>query len=193
MNLLEGTILLYREREGEKVETRDFVERAIRGDKEALIKLIMDKKEDYYKLAYVYMKSSEDALDALEDMIVILYENIHGLKKEDAFYSWSKTILVNCCKKALNKRKKIISLEAIKEKVEEAQEELMEKKDQQIVIENYISALNEKHQEVIKLRYYLDLDYQSIASLLKIPIGTVKSRISIALKKLKESFGGEQI
>ncbi|WP_291351457.1 sigma factor [Desulfosporosinus sp.] len=43
------------------------------------------------------MKNHDDALDITEDMILKVYENIKKLKDEHAFYSWSKTILVNCC------------------------------------------------------------------------------------------------
>jgi DNA-directed RNA polymerase specialized sigma24 family protein len=39
----------------------------------------------------------------------------------------------------------------------------------------------------------MDMDYQSIAELLKIPLGTVKSRISIGLSKLKVVLGGEEL
>jgi RNA polymerase sigma factor, sigma-70 family len=194
MNLFKGTIVLYIER-GEMVDVINLVREAKKGDKEALIELIMDKKQDYYKLAYVYMKNKEDALDAMEDMIVILYENIHKLKKDDAFYSWSKTILVNCCKNAFKKNNRVISLEDIRDKVQEdydnskaSYNEEIEEKNQQIIIEEYMSKLNEKHQEVIKLRYFLDLDYKTIASILKIPSGTVKSRISIGLQRLKGMF-----
>lgn len=199
MNLFKGTIVLYIER-GEMVDVINLVREAKKGDKEALIELIMDKKQDYYKLAYVYMKNKEDALDAMEDMIVILYENIHKLKKDDAFYSWSKTILVNCCKNAFKKNNRVISLEDIRDKVQEdydnskaSYNEEIEEKNQQIIIEEYMSKLNKKHQEVIKLRYFLDLDYKTIASILKIPSGTVKSRISIGLQRLKECFGGEEV
>lgn len=66
-----------------------MVQKAKQGDREALLQLIMQQKEDYYKLAYVYMKDPEDALDAMEDMIVILYQNIHRLRKEASFYSLS--------------------------------------------------------------------------------------------------------
>lgn len=172
-----------------------LVKKAKQGDKEALIKLIMDKREEYYKLAYVYMKNKEDALDVMEDMIVIIYENMHKLKKEEAFYSWSKTILANCCKNSLRKSSKIIYLEDMKEEAQYdyAHNNAVDNKEQQIIIEEYISKLKEKHQEVIRLRYFLDLDYNTIASILKIPIGTVKSRISIGLKKLKESLGGEEV
>ena len=55
------------------------------------------------------------------------------------------------------------------------------------MLEQHLSRLSEKQQEAIKLRYYLDLDYQSIADILKIPVGTVKSRISIGLKILEKS------
>ncbi|WMJ79365.1 sigma-70 family RNA polymerase sigma factor [Clostridium sp. MB40-C1] len=171
-----------------------LVEKAKEGDKEALIRLIMDQKQDYYKLAYVYMKNEEDALDAMEDMIVILYESIHKLKNCDVFYSWSKTILVNCCKKNLRKRKRIVSLEDIKEKDKDkvVEDKLIEDKNNEIMLENHLSKLSANHQEVIKLRYFLDLDYETIAKLIKVPIGTVKSRISIGIKKLRASLGGEE-
>ena len=96
MNFLKVIILLYVER-GEKVDTKLLIKRAKNGDKEALLELVMSQQTEYYKLAYVYMKDKDQALDALQDMIVILYENISKLKKEESFYSWSKTILVNLC------------------------------------------------------------------------------------------------
>ena len=59
-----------------------LIKQAKKGDKEALLNLVMAQQVDFYKLAYVYMKDKEDAMDALQDMIVILYENISTLKKE---------------------------------------------------------------------------------------------------------------
>lgn len=163
------------------------------GDKEALLKLIMYKKDDYYKLAYIYMKNEEDALDVLEDMVLILYENIYNLKNNEAFFSWSKTILVNCCKKNLKRNKKIISLENVTEDIREENDDIIHNSNVKIDLDERISKLNNKHQEVIKLRYFLDMDYESISKIVKVPIGTVKSRIYNGLKKLRESFGGENI
>lgn len=165
-----------------------LVKKVKQGDKDALLQLIIYQKEDYFKLAYVYMKNKEDALDAMEDMIVILYENIYKLKKNEAFYSWSKTILVNCCKKILKQKKKLISINAVEEGTYEGE---FERKNDELLLDRHLRRLNDKHREAIKLRYFLDLDYQSIANILNIPLGTVKSRISIGLKKLKESIGGE--
>lgn len=83
MNFLPVKILLYR-KEGDGVESKSLIKRAKQGNREALVQLIMGKKEEYYKIAYVYMKNHEDALDVMEYMIVILYENIYKSKKEDA-------------------------------------------------------------------------------------------------------------
>ncbi len=166
-----------------------LIKKATQGDKEALVQLIMAQKNDFYKLAYLYMKNEEDTLDALQDTIVILYENIHKLKKHEAFYSWSKTILVNCCKKLLKENKKIVSLDYIKE---EPYEECFDKKNEQIILQKHLSNLKEKYQEVIKLHYFLDLDNETISKIINIPIGTVKSRIFNGIKKLKESLRGEE-
>nr|WP_316244830.1 RNA polymerase sigma factor [Paenibacillus senegalensis] len=79
------------------------VKKAKKGDKEALLQLILAQKEAYYRLAYSYMRNEADAMDVLEEMIVRLYERIGHLKKEESFYTWSKTILVNQCKRSLKK------------------------------------------------------------------------------------------
>nr|WP_300003402.1 RNA polymerase sigma factor [Tissierella sp.] len=172
------------------MEEKLLIKRAKKGDKEALITLIMNQKSEYYKLAYVYMKNQEDALDAMQDMIVIVYEKVHTLKKDEAFYSWSKTILVNTCKKLLKMNKKTISIETIKEQ-EEVSYQLDNSLEDKMVLENYLAHLKPIHSEVIRLKFILDLDYDSIASLLKIPLGTVKSRINTAMKTLRETMEGE--
>ena len=170
------------------MEIDTLVKKAKKGDKDALVRLIVDQKKDYYKLAYAYLENREDALDAMEDMIVILYENIHKLKKSDAFYSWSKTILVNCCRKILGDRKRIVGLEAARESNCNGG---IEEKESEMLLEKYLSELGEKYQEVIKLRFLLDMEYKAVAEILKLPIGTVKSRIFYGLGKLQEKFGGD--
>lgn len=169
------------------MKINELVKKAKAGDKEALVQLIMDKNEEYYKLAYIYTQNREDALDALEDTIVILYKKIKTLKKEEAFYSWSKTILVNKCKDLLRKRKKVIHLgkrEILDEK------DIIGKREEVIDLEQALRKLNRHQQEAIKLRYYMDYDYQSIAKITNAPLGTVKSRIFTGIEKLKVVLGG---
>jgi RNA polymerase sigma-70 factor (ECF subfamily) len=166
----------------------DTIREASLGDKEALIKLVMDKKSEYYKLAYVYLGNKDDSLDAMEDMIVILYENIKRLKKPEAFYSWSKTILVNCCKSIIRKNKNVMPVDKHEET---AYMDNYDAKEQGIDIARAMEKLNIHQREAIKLRYFMDMDYESISVITDTPVGTVKSRISIGLDKLRKVFGGD--
>lgn len=172
------------------MENQLLIKKAQKGDKEALVQLIMEKQLEYYKLAYTFMKDKDGSLDAMEDMIVIIYENIHKLKNPEAFYSWSKTILVNCCRKILREENRQIPMEVIDQEI---YDNGFDKKEDEMLLEKHLSRLQEKHREILRLRYFLDMDYNTIATILEIPLGTVKSRISIGLKQLKESLGGENI
>ncbi|HHT49965.1 MAG TPA: sigma-70 family RNA polymerase sigma factor [Eubacteriaceae bacterium] len=165
-----------------------LIKNAKSGDKDALVTLIMNKKNEYYGLALLYMKNQEDALDALEDMIVILYSKIHSLRKPEAFYSWSKKILVSCCLNKIKKDKRIVLID---EWDQEDKKNYFREKDQEIDLDKELEKLSFKHREAIKLRYYLDYDYETISKLTNTPIGTVKSRIFNGLKRLRENMGGE--
>ena len=55
-----------------------------------------------------------------------------------------------------------------------------------------VARLDEPHREVIELGVFQDLPYAEISEILGIPVGTVKSRMSNALKKLREIFDNEQ-
>jgi RNA polymerase sigma factor (sigma-70 family) len=186
---------LIRER-GESMNVVRVVKKAKKGNKEALLQLIMAEKDDYYRLALTYMENSHDAMDAMEEMIVKVYENIHQLKKEEAFYSWSKTILVNGCKSMLRKQKKLVLIDDwhISNENQHLHEQTSNpylSTDQQMDIKELLIHLNEQQKEAIQLKYFHDLDYQTIADMTSVPVGTVKSRISQGLKKLRDHYRGD--
>lgn len=172
------------------MDIKDQVRKAKRGDKEALLKLVMDKKDYYYKLAFVYTRDREDAMDALQDMIVIVYKKIKKLNKEESFYSWSNMILVNCCKEILRKRKLSCASDPYDNEAH-VEEKGFSRVEDHVDVMRYLGTLSEEQQEAIKLKYFLDMDYKTIAEVIGVPEGTVKSRVSIGINKLKLKFGGE--
>ncbi|OEF95692.1 RNA polymerase sigma factor [Desulfuribacillus alkaliarsenatis] len=177
------------------MDIADLVKQAKKGNKEALLTLIMSEKDAYYRLALTYMHNPNDAMDALEDMIVKLYENINQLKQDSSFYSWSKTVLVNHCKNLLRKKNKVVLIDDWDDSLElNSNSNFIDNSytsiENQMDIKKMLSYLNNDQREAIKLKYFHDLDYQLIADLTNVPIGTVKSRIFQGLKKLKEQFGG---
>ncbi|MDV2884513.1 RNA polymerase subunit sigma-24 [Alkalihalophilus pseudofirmus] len=174
------------------MNVKKLVAKAKKGNKEALVQLIMARKDDFYRLAYSYMGNEHDAMDAMEEMIVILYEKIEQLQKNETFYSWSKTILVNHCKTSLTKRKKMVLIDDWQEAEDQAAEiqHSYFQIEQQLDIQELLSHINEHQREAIELKYFHDLDYQTIAKITNAPVGTVKSRVAEGLKKLRRQAGG---
>lgn len=174
-----------------------LVRQAKKGNKESLLQLIMSEKDDYYRLAFTYMGNTHDAMDAMEEMIVQLYEKMNQLERNEAFYSWSKTILVNRCKSLLQKRNKLVLFDDWNEAVDKKEmgdviiPDPYVRSDQQMDIQELLLLVNENQREAIQLKYFHDLDYQSIADITNVSLGTVKSRIFQGLKKLRELYRGD--
>lgn len=176
------------------MNVKRLVKQAQKGNKEVLLQLILADQDAYYRLAYKYMGNEHDAMDAMEDMIVTLYEKLDQLHKGEAFYSWSKTILVNRCKTLLRKKERYLPMEnegndslaglTDKNPYREAESEMD--------MQELLSHLNEQQREALELRYIYDLPYQAIADMAGVPVGTIKSRISQGLHKLKAKIGGDR-
>ncbi|RJX40289.1 sigma-70 family RNA polymerase sigma factor [Paenibacillus pinisoli] len=169
------------------------VKKAQKGDKEALLQLILAEKEAYYRLAYSYMRNEADAMDVLEEMIVKLYERIGQLKKEESFYSWSKTILVNQCKRLLKRNNRVIPLgdkpDVNNGHIGSTGISVYRQVEEQMDLQALLTHLNTDQREAIQLKYYHDLDYGSIAAMTRVSTGTVKSRIYQGLQKLRALYG----
>lgn len=171
-----------------------LVKQAQKGNKEALLELILAEQDAYYRLAYSYMRNEHDAMDAMEDMIVTLYEKLDQLQKGEAFYSWSKTILVNRCKTILRSKERFLPLEDEREPSLAAlsSDNPYRHTESEMDMQVLLSHLNGRQREAIELRYVHDLPYQTIAEMTDAPVGTIKSRISQGKQKLKAMIGGER-
>lgn len=171
-----------------------LVKQAQIGNKEALLQLILADQDAYYRLAYSYMGNEHDAMDALEDMIVTIYEKIDQLHHGEAFYSWSKTILVNRCKTLLRNRTRYLPMQGEEEAslAGMTDDNPFRYSESAMNMQELLSHLNAKQREVIELRYIHDLSYQTIADMTGAPLGTIKSRMTQGLKKLKDLIGGDR-
>ncbi|WP_053375209.1 RNA polymerase sigma factor [Paenibacillus sp. FJAT-27812] len=171
-----------------------LVKQAKNGNKEALLQLIIADQDAYYRLAYSYMRNEHDAMDAMEDMIVTLYEKLDQLQKGEAFYSWSKTILVNRCKKTLRNKERFLPLgdEGEPSLAALTDDNPYRHTESDMDMQVLLSHLNERQREAIELRYVHDLPYQTIADMTGAPVGTIKSRISQGIQKLKVMIGGDR-
>ncbi|AEV68812.1 RNA polymerase sigma factor, sigma-70 family [Acetivibrio clariflavus DSM 19732] len=172
---------------GEEMEINQLVQASKKGDMQSFIQLLRLKEELIYNIAKAYTQNSHDAEDCISESTIRAYDKLKQLKDPEKFYTWYISILVNTCRKkykTLNRE-----VEYIPEQHDFATEEIMKSTDNRILVEGILEHLKENEREIIVLRYLRDFSLEEIAEILTIPVGTVKSRISRIIGKIKIKYG----
>lgn len=159
------------------------VEKAIKGDALALETLLLLEQRMLYYKALSYVKTKEDALDAIQETSYHALLSIHQLKHPEYFSTWLFRILIRECYKLLREQKKEVPYE------DEVLLEKLENKDDRVLETSYVkealSKLKPAYQTAIILFYYHDLSIKDISVVLEKPEGTIKTHLRRARKKLK--------
>jgi RNA polymerase sigma-70 factor (ECF subfamily) len=173
-----------------------LVKRAQKGDNKALEELLFAYEKKVYNTAYRYMGNEADAYDMAQEALIKIYSRIKAFKGDSSFSSWVYRLTVNTCLDGLRKtKKKVISLDAsieggasYKDNANILPEEEALRVELRGDIQKAINTLSSEHKSVVILRDINGLSYEEVAQYLSVSVGTVKSRISRARQKLKESL-----
>lgn len=157
-----------------------LVKRSKRGNKSAFSNLIKICEKDLYRVAIAITKNDDDALDCIQEAIVQAYTSIDSIKNDEYFKTWIIKILINKCNALIKKNQRAVDLN------EKLQKEEIVKEDFKLEVKDSINHLEEDLKVLVVLYYYEDMSVKDISENLKIPDGTVKSRLSRARSKLKE-------
>ncbi|NEU32342.1 sigma-70 family RNA polymerase sigma factor [bacterium LRH843] len=169
-------------------EKSKLVARAKKGDTDAFQALIRDEKEKLYKMAFVYVRNEEDALEVFQETVYQAFMSIKALKENDYFSTWLTRILINTAIGFLKKRNKVVSIsQEIVEHIEHAGKEDLEDK---LDLLEALDELEEKYKTVLLLRFYHDYTIFQISKLLNCPEGTVKTNIHRGLTHLRKKLKG---
>ena len=150
--------------------------------KETFTELVLESEQTLYRVSMSMLKNVTDCEDAVQSAILAAYEKLDTLKKEEFFKTWLVRILINACNKQLRARTRTISLS-------EYTDTPVISHDRDIDVKLALEQLPVKIREVIVLFYMEDFSVKEISCILKIPSGTVKSRLSKGRKLLEISMG----
>lgn len=148
---------------------------------EVFKKLMQNREKDLYKIAYSYMKNENDAMDVVQDTLLKGLEKFDYLEKKEYFDTWIIRILINTCKDTLKKRKMNLTID------DQDFTLTLQEKDTEGVIDliKTLDLLNDEERELINLKYFQNKKLSEISEIKGVKIGTVKSRLSRTLDKLK--------
>ena len=180
----------------EEVDYTEAVEKAKQGDQQAKEVLYTETCQHMFFLAKSIVKSDEEAMDIIHDSYICVFQKLDNIKNLSGFKSYLRTTVVNRCKNYLSKKKPLYLSDMTEDGEDfeledidgEIPDELLENKDVIECVRRVVESLPEEQRMCVILRYYDEMSLQEIADTLEVSLGTVKSRLSRASKKMRDEI-----
>lgn len=149
--------------------------------KERFSELVLESETTLYRISMSMLRNETDCEDAVQTAILTAYEKLSSLKNEEYFRTWLVRILINVCNKQLRHRGRVISMEDN----DTIHEPSVPSPDGNTEVRLALEELPEKFRQVVVLYYIEGFSVGDIKTILGIPEGTVKSRLSKGRELLK--------
>lgn len=179
-----------------------LIEKIKKGDTHAFSELVKAYDKKALNFAYRMLRDLNEAEDAVQEAFLRVFDKIHTFHGNSSFSTWFYTILNNICLDMLRKRARQGDVVSITQASNDDHEyelqiedtadgpfELLQKKSALKLVDKALSKVSDEHRAVIVMRDINGLEYEEIAKILNVSLGTVKSRISrarYALRKILE-------
>ncbi|NLU26841.1 MAG: sigma-70 family RNA polymerase sigma factor [Hungateiclostridium thermocellum] len=149
---------------------------------EQIAEYAVKHKENFYRLAYSYVKNADDALDIVQESVYKAISSMDSLKNPDYLKTWFYKIVVNTSLDFLRRQKRNVAVgEEILGSFDFGAVDSYGDFDLQRALDN----LPEKYRTIVVLRYFEDLKIDEIAEILNENVNTVKTRLYKSLEILR--------
>lgn len=166
---------------------------ALDGDSMAFETLFKRYREGIYNLCLQRTVGNvDDASDLMQETFVKVYVNLEKYDSKFTFGQWIYTIARNNFIDYVRRRRDDLSIDSLPKSSmplspvdgEATPEERIISAQHTVQMERCMAALPEKYRQMVELRFVKEYSYEEIASLLDLPIGTVKTQIHRARERL---------
>jgi RNA polymerase sigma-70 factor (ECF subfamily) len=177
----------------------ELVKKAQRGDRTAFDRIITAYRQQIINLCRRYMRNDEEACDMAQEAFCTAYTALNSFEHKSKFSTWLYRVAVNLCINKLDhlKRRKYFETDSIHgddgqdyqgydvpDKARLQDEELEAGEVNRMVMLE-LESFPKLERSIVILREMQGLEYEEVSKILKIPLGSVKSKLSRAREKLK--------
>ncbi|MCP4566352.1 MAG: sigma-70 family RNA polymerase sigma factor [FCB group bacterium] len=170
-----------------------MLDRAINGDKQAFTSLVRQYQDRIFGFIMRMTANRESALDLTQDSFLAVWQNLPGFRRDSSFSTWLYQIASNKTINHLKKAKREVPLADNYDAPTNSAgpDDEYERKEQELLLTQALTALPNRQRLVFNLRYYEHLKFHEIARMQGISVSAVKTSFAEALKKLKTRLGGK--
>lgn len=177
-----------------------LIQHAQKGDHEAFAALVTEHQRYVFNLALRVLRNEEEALDLTQETFVRAWTALPNFRGQSQFRTWLYRIVTNLCYNRLpNLRRSLNDLgDDIIAEIPETDPAFdnpargFESRELRSYLHRAIDDLDENYRLLISLRYQEELSYDEIASMLNLPLGTVKTGLFRAKEHLRRALENYQ-
>ena len=171
-----------------RLDESTLIRHAARGDAAAWEPLVLTHQEAVFRLAYLILGDPDDAADIAQEAFLRAWNHIKRFDPTRPLRPWLLSIVANLARnrhrsagRYLATLTRVFRNEPAPTNIEEKSAQHMEAKE----LWKAVQSLSMPDQQIVYLRYFLDLSVTETAEVLRVAEGTVKSRLSRALEHLR--------
>jgi RNA polymerase sigma-70 factor (ECF subfamily) len=170
-----------------------LVERAQEGDESAFTELIDLEGDRCYAIAFRILRDVERAQDAVQQALLLAWRELPRLRDPERFEVWLHRLLVNACyEEARRYRRWSLRVRALPVDGPGGPDPTVAVDDRDALDRAFL-RLSPEHRAVFVLHHHVGLPLASIAEVVGVPTGTVKSRLHHATRNLRAAItAGDQ-
>ena len=179
-----------------------LISECLEGKTEAFGELVRRYQDRLFNTVFRLVGNAEDAQDVVQDAFLSAYQSLHNFKGDSLFFTWIYRIAINTAISLKRKQKSTLSIDSSGEKggsidpldsSEFSQpEHAMQVAEEEIRIQKALDRLSPEHRTVLVMKDIEGYKYETMAEILQVPIGTIRSRLHRARLELRDIFRTEQ-
>ena len=167
-----------------------WIEAAGRGDQAAFESLIHLYEKKVFALTTRLCGNPEDAREAAQEAFLAAWKGLPNFRGDSQFSTWLYQLTTHAAIDLMRREKRQIATEDITEvsapDPAPGPQQQAERRETQEAVRDAILQLTPEYRQIVVLRFLEDLSYEEIGAALKLPSGTVKSRLNRAKAQLKD-------
>lgn len=161
------------------IDERDLISRSRGGDLDAFESLVRAHQDRIYNLAYRLTGNREDATDAAQEAFIRAFQALPRFRQASTFSTWLYRIAVNAALDLVRRRPAIPPVELTSDhRAPDDPEVEAQRRDIHRRIHAALGHVPAEYRAAVVLRDLQGLEYEEVARVLGVPVGTVRSRIS---------------